>query len=380
VYELVSILFFSGCLLQGAYLLPHTIMIMAGGPGGHVFPGLAVADYMRANGWQIVWLGTQTGMEATLVPQYGFPIELICFSGVRGKALLDQLLLPWRLLRAFWQSLRVLQRVRPDVVLGMGGYPALPGGLMTSVLGKPLLIHEQNTIAGLTNRVLARVADCVLLGFPGAISGCNGKIQVTGNPIRSEIAQLPPPEARYAGRTGKLRVLVIGGSLGAHRLNTILPQTLSMIPEEERPLVMHQAGKSHLAALEKSYADHGVTGNLVAFIEDMSVQYSDCDLVICRAGALTVSELAAAGVASILVPYPHAVDDHQTINARFLADHEAAILWPQSELTAASLAEWLTACTREQLQVMAANARALAAPDATRMVAEVCRSMIGAAK
>lgn len=356
--------------------MQHTIMIMAGGTGGHVFPGLAVADYMRANGWKVIWLGTQTGMEVTLVPQYGFPIELIYFKGVRGKALFDQFLLPVRLLRAFWQSLRILRRTCPDVVLGMGGYPTLPGGLMASLLGKPLVIHEQNTIAGLTNRVLARIADRVLLGFPGAISGLKGKVQVTGNPIRSEIAKLLPPERRYAERTGRLRVLVLGGSLGAQKLNTVLPRALSMMPESKRPLVIHQAGKSHLAELEISYAEFGVSGNLVAFIDDMSTQYGDCDLVICRAGALTVSELAAAGVASILVPYPHAVDDHQTTNARFLSERKAAVLWPQSELTAASLAQWLAACTREQLQIMAVNACALAVPNATQIVVEACQNML----
>lgn len=357
--------------------MARTLMIMAGGTGGHVFPGLAVASHMQANGWQIVWLGTQQGMEATLVPQYGFPIELIQFSGLRGKKLLAQLLLPWRLLRAFWQSLRSLQRRRPDVVLGMGGYPALPGGMMAVLLGKPLLIHEQNTVAGLTNRVLAKIADRVLLGFPGALSGRTEQILVTGNPIRPEIAQLPLPEQRYAGRTGKLKLLVIGGSLGAQKLNTIVPHALSLIPEEKRPAVTHQAGKAHLASLQTAYAEHGVTGKLVPFIEDMAAHYSDCDLVICRAGALTIAELAAAGIASILVPYPHAVDDHQTSNARFLSDRHAAMLWPQSELTAFALAQWLMDCTRAQLQTMATHARALAAPAATQRVAQACQEIIG---
>jgi UDP-N-acetylglucosamine--N-acetylmuramyl-(pentapeptide) pyrophosphoryl-undecaprenol N-acetylglucosamine transferase len=358
--------------------LSRTIMIMAGGTGGHVFPGLAVADYMQAAGWRVVWLGTRKGMEATLVPQHGFPIELICFSGLRGKKWRDYLLLPWRLQQAFWQSLQILRRQRPHVVLGMGGYPALPGGMMAVLLGKPLLIHEQNTIAGLTNKILAKLADRILLGFPGTIAGHKNKIQVTGNPIRPDIAQLPSPEKRYAERTGKLKILVIGGSLGAQKLNAVLPQALSMIPEDQRPLVTHQSGKAHLTALQQAYADHGVAGNLVAFIEDMAAQYSECDLVICRAGALTVSELAAAGVASILVPYPHAVDDHQTVNARFLSDRHAAVLWPQTELTAASLAQWLMACTRAQLQIMAMHARALAAPEATRLVAEACQTTSGA--
>lgn len=353
-------------------------MIMAGGTGGHVFPGLAVARFMQANGWQVVWLGTCNGMEATLVPQHGFPIELISFSGLRGKRLGSYLLLPWKLIRACWQSFRILRRRHPQVVLGMGGYPALPGGIMAALLGKPLLIHEQNRIAGLTNKILAKIADRILLAFPGAIAGPENKIRVTGNPVRAEIARLPSPETRYANRTGNLNILVVGGSLGAQALNTVLPQALGMIPEDQRPFVIHQSGKAHLAALQQAYADQGVTGNQVAFIEDMATHYQNCDLVICRAGALTISELAAAGVASILVPYPYAVDDHQTANACFLSDHHAAVLWPQSELTAASLAHWLTACSRAQLQTMATHARALAMPDAAQTVARACQQLLEA--
>lgn len=354
-----------------------TIMIMAGGTGGHVFPGLAVARFMQMNGWRVIWLGTRNGMEATLVPQHGFAIELINFSGLRGKKLMSYLFLPWKLVQACWQSLLILHRQHPQVVLGMGGYPALPGGMMAVLTGKPLLIHEQNRIAGLTNKILAKIADRILLAFPGTLTDQTGKTRVTGNPVRTEIAQLPSPEIRYANRTGNLNLLVVGGSLGAQALNTLLPQALSMIPENQRPFVTHQSGKAHLAALQQVYADHGVTGNLVAFIEDMAAHYQDCDLVICRAGALTISELAAAGVASILVPYPYAVDDHQTANARFLSEHNAAVLWPQSELTAASLAHWLMTCTRPQLQTMALSARALAMPEAVQQVAEACQQLLG---
>jgi len=353
-------------------------MIMAGGTGGHVFPGLAVARFMQEHGWRVIWLGTRNGMEATLVSQHGFPIELISFSGLRGKRFSSYLFLPWGLARACWQSFRILRRQKPQVVLGMGGYPAFPGGIMAAMLGKPLLIHEQNRIVGLTNKILAKIADRVLLAFPGAITGPENKIRVTGNPVRAEIARLPSPETRYANRIGNLNILVVGGSLGAQALNTILPHALSMIPENQRPMVTHQSGKAHLAALQQAYADHGVTGNLVAFIEDMATHYQSCDLVICRSGALTISELAAAGVASILVPYPYAVDDHQTANARFLSDQQAAVLWPQSELTAASLAQWLMACSRAQLQTMASNARALAMPDAALAVAETCQQLLGA--
>lgn len=357
--------------------MSRTIMIMAGGTGGHVFPGLAVARSMQANGWRIVWLGTRNGMEATLVPQHGFSIELIHFYGLRGKKLSSYLLLPCRLAQACWQSFRILRRQQPQVVLGMGGYPALPGGIMAVLLGKPLLIHEQNRIAGLTNKILAKIADRILLAFPGALTGLENRTQVTGNPVRTEITWLPSPETRYSNRTGNLHILIVGGSLGAQVLNTVLPQALSMIPENQRPFITHQSGKAHLSTLQQVYATHGVTGNLVAFVEDMAAHYQQCDLVICRAGALTVSELAAAGVASILVPYPYAVDDHQTANARFLSDHQAAVLWPQSELTAASLAQWLMTCSRAQLKAMATRARALAMPEAAQAVAEACQQLSG---
>lgn len=347
-------------------------MIMAGGTGGHVFPGLAVADYMKSLDWNIVWLGTHKGMEAGLVPQYGYTTELIGFSGLRGKKAVDWLLLPWRLLLAFWQSARIIIRNQPDVVLGMGGYPAFPGGIMASLLNKPLVIHEQNAIPGLTNKILAKIADRTLLGFPGAIKGVSGKVQVTGNPVRDRISRLPAPDERFAGRTGKLKVLVIGGSLGAHILNTLVPKALELIPENERPWITHQAGKKHLDELQKNYVESGVEGNLVAFIEDMAASYAECDLVICRAGALTVSELAAAGVASLLIPYPFAVDDHQTANAHYLSEHHAAWLLPQDKLSAEALADLIREVTREKLLQMAIKARKLAKPDATRMVAEAC--------
>ncbi|MDT8363424.1 MAG: undecaprenyldiphospho-muramoylpentapeptide beta-N-acetylglucosaminyltransferase [Nitrosomonas sp.] len=360
--------------------MARTIIIMAGGTGGHIFPGLAVAAFLRDQGWRVIWLGTQQGMETTMVPQYGFPLETIRFSAARGQKAFDYVLLPWRLQRACWQSLRILRRLRPDVVLGLGGYPALPGGMMATLLGIPLIIHEQNTVAGLTNKVLAKIADRILLAFPGALSGHKKNLRVTGNPIRAEIARLLPPEHRYRQRSGKLKLLIVGGSLGAQKLNTVIPQALAMMDDARRPLIVHQAGKAHLADLEKTYAEVGVTAQLVAFIENIAAQYADSDLVICRAGALTVSELAAAGVASILVPYPYAVDDHQTSNAHFLSDAAAAVLWPQSELTPSSLAEWLHKCSRESLQIMAVKARQLALPDATALVADACREMLEPAR
>lgn len=348
---------------------------MAGGTGGHVFPALAVADYMKVSGWRVVWLGTKGGMEEILVPQKGYDIEIMDFSGLRGKNFMVWFLLPLRLLLAFWQSAKVLFQIRPDVVLGMGGYPAFPGGIMASLLNKPLLIHEQNSVPGLANKILAKFADKVLLGFPNAIRN-EKKIIFSGNPVRKEISQLDMPDKRYAGRSGKLKLLIIGGSLGAQALNSIVPKMLKLIPDHMRPLVTHQAGRKHLETLKKNYAEAGVEGELLVFIENIAVQYADCDLVICRAGALTIAELTAAGIASILVPFPYAVDDHQTSNAKFLSDKDAAVLLPQNELTPQGLAQLLMEFTREKLLGMAMKARELARPDATRLVAEACMEMI----
>jgi len=347
---------------------PRIILIMAGGTGGHVMPALAVADYMRAAGWRVAWLGAKDGMEATLVPRHGYEMQWIRFSGLRGKGIVRLALLPINLLIAFWQSARVIFRVRPDVVLGMGGYVSFPGGMMASLLNRPLVVHEQNSIAGLANRVLGSVADRILTGFPGVLK----KSVWVGNPVRTSIAALPPPAERFARRTGPLKVLVVGGSLGAQALNEVVPQSLALIPEANRPLVTHQAGAKHLDALQRNYGQAGVKANALAFIEDMAAQYSDADVVICRAGALTVSELAAAGVASILVPFPHAVDDHQTYNARFLADAGAAVIVQQRDLSARGLADLLLAFTRDKLLDMANRARALAKPEATAAVADVC--------
>ncbi|MBS0423879.1 MAG: undecaprenyldiphospho-muramoylpentapeptide beta-N-acetylglucosaminyltransferase [Proteobacteria bacterium] len=355
-----------------------TILIMAGGTGGHVFPGLAVADYLRRAGWQVVWLGTEAGMELKLVPQHGYTTEVIRFSGLRGKRLVTWLMLPLRLLKAFWQSMRIIQRVQPDVVLGMGGYPAFPGGMMASLLNKPLVIHEQNLVAGLTNKILAKLADKIFLGFPDAIRGNPQTTVCSGNPVRAEIAQIELPEKRFQGRQGSLKLLVVGGSLGAQILNTVVPQALTLIPENARPLVIHQAGTAHWESVKKAYEELQLDGEVIAFIDDMAKRYTDCDLVICRAGALTVAELSVAGVASILVPYPHAVDDHQTGNAQFLAQHGAALLLPQRELTAQKLADLLTDLTREKLLSMAMAARSQAKPEATRIVAEACIELSGA--
>lgn len=352
--------------------MTQTILIMAGGTGGHVFPGLAVADHLKSAGWRVVWLGTKAGMESRLVVQYGYEMEAIDFSGLRGKRTMIWLTLPFRLLRAFVQSLGILRKVQPDVVLGMGGYPAFPGGMMASLLNMPLVIHEQNSVPGLTNKVLAKLADKVLLGFPDTIKTDRAKVIFSGNPVRGEITQLDPPEKRLAGRVGPLRMLVVGGSRGAQVLNTVVPQALKLIPENKRPLVIHQAGEKNLDALRKNYSDMGMTAELMTFIDDMAQYYATCDLVLCRAGALTVSELAAAGVASILVPYPYAVDDHQTGNARFLSEHQAAVMLQQTDLNPQNLMEILSGMSREKLLAMAVAARKQAMPDATRRVAQAC--------
>src|SRR5258708_152152 len=309
-------------------------MIMAGGTGGHVFPGLAVAELLRQSGWRVVWLGAKTGMEASLVPKHGYDMAWVSFSGVRGGGALAFFLLPIRLLVAFWQSARAIFAQRPDVVLGMGGYISFPGGMMAALLGKPLVVHEQNAIAGLANKVLAGVADRVLCAFPGALKHAS----LTGNPVRPEIAAIAAPESRYAGRSGPLRLLVVGGSLGAKALNDVVPRAL-MLLTGEKPLVTHQSGVQHVESLRRAYWAGGVQAAPPAFIEDMAAAYAEADVVVCRAGATTVAEIAAAGVASVLVPYPHAVDDHQTANARFLSDTGAAVLVPQSELSPERLPE-----------------------------------------
>ncbi len=345
-----------------------TILVMAGGTGGHVFPGLAVADYLHARGWRVVWMGNPEGMEAKLVPARGYEMAWVRFAALRGKGLLRKLLLPVNLLRAFGQSLGALSRVKPNVVLGMGGYVTFPGGMMAALTGRPLVVHEQNSVAGLANRVLAGVADRILSGFPGVLR----QGEWAGNPVRTEIAALPLPAQRYAGRSGPLDVLVVGGSLGARALNEAMPRALALLQLAERPRVTHQSGAKQIDDLRAAYAAAGMEAQLLPFIDDMAARYAAADLVVCRAGALTIAELAAAGVASVLVPFPQAVDDHQTGNARFLSEAGAAILLPQRELTPEKLAALLRELTREKLAAMAEKARALAKPEATRAVAEVC--------
>lgn len=354
--------------------MSKTLLVMAGGTGGHVFPGLAVADLLASRGWKVVWMGNPDSFEARTVPQRGYEMAWVRFAALRGKGLLRKLLLPLNLLSGFWQAFREIRRIKPDVVLGMGGYVSFPGGMMAVLLNRPLVIHEQNSIAGLSNRVLAKVADRVVCGFPDALP----KSRWVGNPVRPEIAQIPEPAQRFVGRDdgegSPMRLLVLGGSLGAAAINDIVPKGLALIPEAERPVVVHQAGEKHLATLEANYAAAGVRANCVAFIQDMAGAYEWADLVLCRSGALTVAELAAAGVASILVPFPHAVDDHQTANAKFLSTAGGAFLLPQPEMTPESVS-LIRNYTRGQLLQMAERARELARPDATASVARACEEV-----
>ena len=353
--------------------MSKTLLVMAGGTGGHVFPGLAVADLLKSRGWNVVWMGNPDGMEAKLVPSRGYEMAWVRFGALRGKGLMRKLSLPFNLLSGCWQAFREIRRVKPDVVLGMGGYITVPGGLMAALTGRPLVVHEQNSIAGLANRMLAKIARRVVCGFPGALS----KSVWAGNPVRREIADLTPPAERMAARLETdepLRLLVLGGSLGAAALNEMVPKGVALLPENERPVIVHQAGAKHLAQLEKNYEEAGVRANCVAFVDDMAGAYEWADLVICRAGALTVAELAAAGIASILVPFPFAVDDHQTSNARFLASAGGAVLLPQNEMTPEAVS-LLRNYSRGQLLQMAEKARALAKPDAADEVARVCEEI-----
>ena len=352
-------------------------LIMAGGTGGHIFPGLAVAHALRDKGWRVHWFGgagsaSQPSMESQLVPPQGFAFESIDFGGVRGKGLITVALLPLRLLKAFWQSLQVVRRVKPDVVLGLGGYISFPGGMMAVLLGKPLVLHEQNSVAGLANKVLAGVADRVFTAFPNVFKGAKW----VGNPLRMAFLKQPDPAQRFAGRSGPLKLLVVGGSLGAKALNNIVPQALALLPPETRPDVIHQSGAKQIEALRANYAGAGVPATLTPFIDDTAQAFADADLVICRAGASTVTELAAVGAAALFVPFPFAVDDHQTTNARFLADAGAAWLVPQAQLTPGYLAEMLLKMERLALLNKALEAKKLQKIGAVDFMVAACEELV----
>lgn len=347
-------------------------LVMAGGTGGHIFPGLAMAEALRARGWRVHWLGVPGSMEQRLVPPRGFAFEPVEFGGVRGKGLATLALLPLRLARALIQARRVLQRVEPDVVLGLGGYITVPGGLAARLAGVPILLHEQNSIAGMSNRWLAKMAERSFSAYPSALPGG----EWVGNPLRAEFLSQPEPALRFAGRSGALRLLVVGGSLGAQALNSVVPRALALIPFERRPVVIHQGGEKQIDALRAAYADAGVQAQLTPFIRDTAQAFADADLVIARAGASTVTELAAIGAAAAFVPFPHAVDDHQTHNARFLVDAGAGWLLPQPELTPERLAGLLQGLDRSELQARAAKARALRQTGAVDAMVAACERLL----
>ncbi|NJS35304.1 MAG: undecaprenyldiphospho-muramoylpentapeptide beta-N-acetylglucosaminyltransferase [Brachymonas sp.] len=346
---------------------------MAGGTGGHIFPGLAVAEALREQGWRVHWLGGPASMEQRLVPPRGFAFEQIDFSGVRGKGVLRLALLPMQLLKAFWQSIQVIRRVKPDVVVGLGGYITFPAGMMAVLLGKPLILHEQNSVAGMANKVLAGVADRIFTTFPNALP----KGVWIGNPLRKEFLQQAPPQERLSERVGVKKLLVVGGSLGAKALNETVPQALALIPEHKRPGVIHQGGEKQMDGLHASYEASGIKAELTPFIADTASAFAQADLVICRAGASTVSELAAVGAPAILVPFPHAVDDHQTRNAQFLSLQGAAILLPQQEMTAQKLAQLLQNSEHSAHISIAQKAYSLRKTDATEQVTKACEELTG---
>lgn len=349
-----------------------TLMVMAGGTGGHVYPAMAVADYLKAKGWNIVWLCTEGGMENRLIASKDYQKAMITMRGVRGKGVLGWVLLPVKLSIALVQSYKAIAKFQPNLVLGMGGFAAFPGGLMAWISRKPLVIHEQNSVAGLTNKTLAHFAKRVLTAFPAAFGS---KALLVGNPVRADITEILSPVARLEDHTGQLRLLVVGGSLGAQALNDVLPKALAEIAPESRPLVVHQAGEKHITALQANYQVAGVSADTKAFIQDMAAMYSWADIVICRAGALTIAEVSAAGVASVLVPFPFAVDDHQTSNAHYLSEAGAAILISQTEFTVAKVVTLLQNLTRKQCLAMAIKARALGKPEATATVANICMEL-----
>ncbi len=349
----------------------RTALIMAGGTGGHIFPGLAVAEGLRARGWRVHWLGAPESMESRLVPPRGFSFEPVSFSGVRGKGLSTLALLPLRLLRAFWQSLRVVLRVKPCVVIGLGGYITFPGGMMGVLAGTPLVLHEQNSHAGMANRVLATVADRVFSAFPHVLP----KAGWVGNPLREAFLNQPEPAERFAGRSGPLRLLVVGGSLGAQALNDIVPQALALIAPSQRPQVVHQSGAKQIDALRANYAAAGVQAELTPFIDDTAQAFADADIVVCRAGASTVTEIAAIGAAAVYVPFPHAVDDHQTTNARFIVDAGGGWLVQQSDLSPTGLAQLLQSLDRAELLRRAQSAKSLQKTHATREIVAACEEL-----
>jgi UDP-N-acetylglucosamine--N-acetylmuramyl-(pentapeptide) pyrophosphoryl-undecaprenol N-acetylglucosamine transferase len=351
-------------------------LVMAGGTGGHIFPGLAVAEALRDKGWRVHWLGGKgspdnPSMESQLVPPRGFAFESIDFSGVRGKGVVTLAFLPLRLLKAFWQSIQVIRRVKPQVVIGLGGYIAFPAGMMAVLLGKPLVLHEQNSVAGMVNKILAQVADRVFTAFPNVLKNA----EWVGNPLRLAFTRQAAPEVRFAGRTGPLRLLVVGGSLGAKALNAVVPQALALIPSESRPVVIHQSGAKQIDALRANYQAVGIDATLTPFIDDTASAFADADLIVCRAGASTVTEIAAVGAAALFVPFPSAVDDHQTSNARFLVASGAGWQIAQRDLSPAVLADVLQKTERLALLNIGSKAKTMQKTEATQRMVAACEEL-----
>ena len=351
------------------------LLIMAAGTGGHIFPGLAIAQTMRARGWQVSWLGTMHGMERDIVPKHGIEMESIDFAGVRGKGLIHTARGAFKLVAGFASCFSIIGRRKPDVVLGMGGYVTVPGGMMAKLRGVPLALVNADAALLLSNKTLAPLAQRVLFGFPADFGNAAGKALVTGNPVRKEIIDVPPPAQRYAARSGPLRLLVVGGSLGAKVLNETLPAALARIPADVRPVVTHQSGKQHIDALRAAYANAQVQAEVVDFIDDMPRRYAEADLVICRAGAITVSELTAAGVASVLVPLVASTTSHQRDNAQWMAKQKAAVHLPQGELNPERLAQLLQSLTREECRTMAEAACSIGRRDANEAIANVLEEL-----
>ncbi len=370
--------------------MSRTILIMAAGSGGHIFPGLAIAKELVARGWKVHWMGTPTGMENRLVREAGYPMVNVNMSGVRGKGAAAWLVLPVRMLAAFWQATVAIFRIRPDVVMSMGGYVAFPGGMMAALWRKPLVVHEPGAVAGITNRVLAPVADRVIVGMEGAFERKVAqrwanllpkprRVEWLGTPVRDEIAALPAPEERYRGRAGRLRLLVVGGSLGAQTMNDLVLAAIASMAPAERPEIVHQSGAKLFEGLRAGYEKADVRAEVLPFVDDMAARYAWCDVLICRSGAITVAEITAAGIASILFPLPWFVADEQAANARFLAERDAGVALKQLETQPAQLAEILRGLDRNRLAALARNARALGKPGATQRCADVCMELAHAA-
>ena len=357
-------------------MMQRCALVMAGGTGGHIFPGLALAEALRDKGWRVHWLGGKgspdnPSMESQLVPPRGFAFETIDFSGVRGKGVVTLAFLPLRLLKAFWQSIQVIRRVKPQVVIGLGGYIAFPAGMMAVLLGKPLVLHEQNSVAGMVNKILAQVADRVFTAFPDVLKNA----QWVGNPLRAAFTKQEDTEMRFAGRTGPLRLLVVGGSLGAKALNSVVPQAIALIPLEARPIVTHQSGAKQIDELRANYQAAGVAATLTPFIDDTASAFADADLIVCRAGASTVTEIAAVGAAALFVPFPSAVDDHQTSNARFLVQSGAGWQIAQRDLTPTMLANLLQKTERMALVNIGLKAKTMQKTEATASLVAACEEL-----